>query len=171
MKIHTILFLAVLVAPISAYCAEPLESLEQMKTRYGIVSVKPAEFGDRDVYINEKKLPISDHLIAIEKKWEIGAKDILLISTSSGGSACASSYVFLIVSQKQAVASADFGNCSDMPDVSRIKDTILVKFPRMSRNNPAETTQYDNGKVYGKIFQPANRIKKQGEVKLETTAF
>lgn len=161
------LSLAVFVAPISAYCA----SLEQMKTRYGVVSVKGANDSGQDIYINTKKLPISDQYIGIEKKWEVGAKDILLISTASGGTGCPSTYVFLIVTEKQAITSESFGNCNDMPEVSRIKDTILVKFPRMSRSNPAETTQYDNGKVYGKIFQPANGTKKQGEMTLSTTSF
>lgn len=141
---------------------------DKVKTRYGIVSVKkPAEYGDdSEIYINEKKLPVRSAYISIDKKWEIGDKDILLISTSMGGNGCASFYVFLVITEKQAVTSEESGNCG-MPEISRIKDSIFVKFPRMNLNVPAETTQYENGKVYGKSFQ----TKKVDELKLETTSF
>lgn len=140
---------------------------EKVTTRYGIVSVKkPAEYGDdSEIYINEKKLPVRNAYISIDKKWEIGNEDILLISTSMGGNGCASFYVFLVITEKQAVTSEESGNCG-MPEISRIKDSIFVKFPRMNLNVPAEITQYENGKVYG----TSSQTKKVGELKLETTS-
>lgn len=160
MRIRNSIFLLVIfITPISAYCEEKLEWLKKMNTRYGVVSVKKdaENYGD-ELFVNKRKLPISDAIISIAKKWEIGDKDILLISTSGGGNACESFYNFLIVTKNQVVASEQFGNCGS-PDISKIKDSILLRFSRQSRYAPAETVEYDNGKVYGKA----------GKLKMEAT--
>ena len=176
MKIRAfVLILAIFIVPISAYCTEKLESLEAMETRYGLVSMGQGKYTlSNIVYFNKKKLPVdegSGH--SIKKKWVIGSKDILLVSEYSGGNACPANYFFLIVTKNQIVISEIFGNCSEMPEISRIKDTILVKFPRGSRYAPAETVQYDNGKAYGMIKRIINgkMVANPGELKMKTIDF
>lgn len=173
MKFRFVLALIIFLAPISAYCTEELENLKEVNTRYGVVTVIDDGMYET-IYINKKKIDLEGaSRILIGKKWEIEAKDILLISTSNGCGSCNPDYVFLIITGKNVVASEQFGNGMP-PDVSKIKNTILVKFPRYNRNSPAETVQYDNGKVYGK----SDRAKygkslhsKKGELELDSVSF
>ena len=154
---------------------DQLESLDRIKTRFGTVEVREKDYEERTIHIKNKALPIKEFIISIEKKWEIGGRDVLLILTSDRSSFCPATYSFLILTARQAITSEQFGNCSDIPDVSKTGNSILVKFPRMNRNAPAETVEYDDkdGNIYGMISQVIGNkaVSKPGKLQLTTTPF
>ena len=164
-----LLYFIALSLPLVAH-GENFNYLKQIKTRYGLVVFKPDPNDESllsDLFINGKKLAKTSGSIA--KKWEIGSQDVLLVQDSSNGSSCEANFSLIIIENKVVTISEDFGNCSDLPEISRIKDTLLIKFPRMNRNNPSETEQYENGKLYGMIFSKAKgeeTKKVRGELKM-----
>ncbi|MDD5395564.1 MAG: hypothetical protein PHE17_21280 [Thiothrix sp.] len=178
MKIRMVIIsLGLLMVSVSAYCSEMPKLEDLANTRYGLISVAEGEYVEGYIYINKKKSPFGDMYIGLEDKWEIGTKDVLLISSGGRGTSCGAIYHFLIIENKQAAFSASFGNCS-VPEVTKIGETILVKFPRMNRYNPAETAQYENGKVTGMVNHSGmvngkwvDRPKKLEELKLKKVAF
>lgn len=171
--LYVLLWSVTSIAP----AGESLEDLDHAKTRYAKVTVEPVPGDDslKQLAINGTVLPIpegySDVYVSIEKKWEIGSRDVLLISTATGGNACPSLYYFVVMEPEQAHVSETFGNCAESPEVTRIKDTILVKFPRVSRFAPAETAEYDDGKVYGMKFSNSDNKEHPGELTMEAVKF
>lgn len=126
---------------------EMLESKSSMKGRFGTLAVRNLD-GEARFQLGGKPLPLSDYQGQVEKRWELGSNDVYLVSLASGGVACPSTYAFVTVSADKAVSTEPFGNCSDVPQVARVGDRVVVKFPRMSREAPATVIEYDKGDVY-----------------------
>lgn len=102
---------------------------EEAVTRYGKVSVRQSGPDEKALFIERTKLPISDYLVAVERKLEIGERDVLFVSTGSGGNACPAMYVFVVLERGSATVSEPFGNCSDLPKLTRAGDRVMVEFP------------------------------------------
>lgn len=167
--------LIALSLPLVAY-GEDLNYVYHIKTRYGLVVLKanPDEYPlpNTDLIINGKKITKTADVIV--NKIAIGSQDILLLQDTSGGTSCPALFTLVIIEKKVLSVSESFGNCSDQPVVSMIKDTLLIKFPRVNRFASAETEQFENGKLYGLVFSGVKGEegkKVRGEIKIEKFSF
>lgn len=136
-----------IVLPLLAIAGEELLGKSEMSSRFG--QLKVLNTGDQQqLFIGKKSMPIKDHFVSIEKIWQIASKDVFLISMASGGSACPATYAFIVLESKVASLSDSFGNCSDLPNVERLGNRIVVKFGRRSRDNPAVVVELDDLSVF-----------------------
>lgn len=69
----------------------------------------------------------------------------VLVERASGGTACPSTFVAVDASASPPAASAEFGNCSDLPEVSADGDALVVVMP--SRDGGADTYVVRGGEV------------------------
>lgn len=82
--------------------------------------------------------------LGIKKTYSLAGKSVGLVQLNSGGTACPAEYVFVTVGSDGAASVTNkFGNCSDMPKISKQGEKITLAFP----GNPAETWIYVNGKI------------------------
>jgi hypothetical protein len=112
-----------LAAPLAATAAD------DMATRHGKLIVRKKDDVEKVLYLERSRLPVADYLVSVERKFEIAERDVVLVSTGSGGNACPAMYVFVVVERGTAHVSDAFGNCSDIPKVSRAGDRIVMEFP------------------------------------------
>lgn len=83
--------------------------------------------------------------------YQIGNVDVILIEAVSGGNACPSLLYFVTVSKSDVKTTDEFGTCSDLIDVKRVGNSIVVTMP----NNDGGKQVYvfkngvltENGKV------------------------
>jgi hypothetical protein len=141
-------FLAALsLTPHLLIAGEVLLSKSEMSSRFGQLKVFE-RLDEKVLFIGKKQLPLSDHSVDIAGKWQLGVKDVFLVSMSSGGNFCPATYAFVSVESKLVSVTEAFGNCSDLPEVKRLGTRILVKFGRMSRSQPAVVVEFDDGAVF-----------------------
>jgi len=95
-------------------------------------------FNGKTIYKND------DNSLNIKKAFSVGADKVALIEIASGGTACPVTYVFATVKGDGTLSlSAEFGTCSDIPNIIVKGDKITVKLP----GNPPGTWTYQNGNV------------------------
>lgn len=83
-------------------------------------------------------------ILTFEGAYEYPGKTVLLVSTSDGGTACPSKYLFLTIRRDGTVGVTDeFGTCSDLPTVTLADDRIMVSLPDM-QGQGNETWAYAN---------------------------
>lgn len=162
MKPHSRFFVLVWVAllflPLYVFAADNLPAKSEVSSRFGVLKVLDVQ-DEQQLFIGKKPLPIAERLVGIEQAWQVGGKDVFLVSMTSGGTACPLTYVFVMLEPKRGYMSEFFGNCSEQPDVLHLGSRILVKFARMSRANPALVVEFDDGAVF------------EGKKKLKLEAF
>lgn len=82
--------------------------------------------------------------INLKKVFSIGSDKVALVELSYGGVMCPASYIFLTAKPNgDVLISEQFGNCSDLPKITKKGNDIVVRFP----GNPPETWVYQNGRV------------------------
>ena len=133
--------------PYFAIAGEALLARDEMSSRFGILKVLDDQ-DEKRLYIGKKPLPISDHLVRIEQKWQMGARDVFFVFMDSGANGCPVTYAFASVESKVVSLSDAFGNCNDSPNVERLGIHIIVSFGRLSRDRPALLLEFDDGAVF-----------------------
>jgi len=58
----------------------------------------------------------------------VGTREVHIFTLASGGTACAATYSFLIVEEGKATVSEPFGNCNDLPKLSRAGSHVIMEF-------------------------------------------
>jgi hypothetical protein len=95
-------------------------------------------FNGKIIYKND------DNSLQIKKVFSIGSDKVALIEINSGGTACPAQYMFATAKGDGTLSSsAEFGTCSDIPNIIAKGDKITVKLP----GNPPGTWIYQNGNV------------------------
>lgn len=142
-----ILMAALAGFPFLVIAGEELLGKSEINSRFG--QLKVVRTGDeQQLSIGKNLIPIKDHLVQIDGRWQIDEKDVFLISMASGGNACPATYAFVVLERRVASVSESFGNCSDLPNVQRLGNRVLVKFGRMSSDNPAVVVEFDDGATF-----------------------
>lgn len=99
---------------------------DELMTRYGKLSTDEE---NEVIYLNEKPIEPAIETISsftFVKKFQIGSSDIALLNIG-GGTGCAAKYIFLIITSTKFAHTNEFGNCSDLPNVTQQKNRITVK--------------------------------------------
>ena len=120
-----------LVAAPSTVAAQ--EATRQLETRQGLVRVE----GGRSVTIDGKPLAIkADYSVDIVQKFETDTSTAVLFRKSDGGNACPATYQWLILGPGGYRVSDDFGNCSDLAEVSQLPGRYVVSLPSFDQMGP-----------------------------------
>ena len=118
----------------------------EMTSRFGVLKVLNVN-DEQQLFIGRQPLSMSNHSLGIKEKWEIGKKDIFLVSSDSGGNFCPILYSLITVEKLLVNVSAPFGNCGDWLKVKRLGDRIILRFDRWNRENPAVLVKFDGGVI------------------------
>jgi len=124
--------------------------------------------GEQKLLLNGKELPYGDgSSLFIEKKYIIGDKDVVLMMSIPGGTACPAQYFFVSISpQGNAKVSPEFGTCSDLPEFSQKGLKITAVMSKMTGRNVVKyiyenETIFENGKA---IKDTSSQPEDEGEV-------
>ena len=109
----------------------------------------------------------SDSDLGVEQAFSFTGKTVLLLSISSGGSACPANYRFLTVRPNGEVTfTGEFGTCSDTPKVSVNQEEITVALPDM-RGRGEEVWKYANNALSQIKYADANAEAKAERITLD----
>lgn len=61
------------------------------------------------------------------------SKSFVLVHESSGGNSCPGFFYVLEIAETKVIASSSFGTCSDLPEVTFTRDSLLVALPDARR--------------------------------------
>lgn len=138
-------------APAAPVTSGALKAFESKAGRFATVSIRGnSDTGFMAMYVNGTKMvsDMSGTTPSFAQEWQREGRDIYLIAVGSGGTACPAEYRFLTVERGKLTLSDEFGNCSDIPEVSEGAGEIVVKFP--SNDGSVDTARYVNGDVFWK---------------------
>jgi len=95
-------------------------------TRFGPLQIG-GEFGNL-LSFKGHRLVRGDNRLSLVETFRMGAADVILVQ-ETGGNACPALYYFVRVSASGAKATAAFGTCDELTQVTRKGDTISVSLP------------------------------------------
>lgn len=86
-------------------------------------------------------------IIDLKKAFTIKGDKVVLLELNTGGTACPALYTFVTVkSDGTAKKTEEFGTCSDLVEVFRQADTVIVKMPKL-QGTGKETYIYKDGNL------------------------
>lgn len=142
------------VLPASATPASPGgpigQILESRTGRLGTVSVRyDVKTVQGYLYVNDIPLPKDLLAVApsISQEWDLGAHEVYLLSDDTGGAGCPATYFLLNVQKEVASVSENFGNCSDVPEMTAKDGEIVIHFGTFG-TAPESTIRFADGKVF-----------------------
>jgi hypothetical protein len=100
---------------------------DELSTRHGKLSTST----DNVLLFNGKPVKPEvqgNNSLSFVEKFQLGNTDVVLVQ-DNGGSACPAQYHFVTVAASGIRVSPSFGSCSDLAEVSRKGDQILVSMP------------------------------------------
>jgi hypothetical protein len=111
----------------------PIDTLPTTKTkqtRYGIVEVVEDDDGGTRLAYQGEPLNIGDtesYSLNLGPVWSVGASELLVVEAGSGGTACPSSFILLVVKPEGIFHSKQFGSCSDLVRATQRPDRIILR--------------------------------------------
>lgn len=118
-----------------------------VKVRAGKLTIK-GDLYDTKLMFNGKKLYDGNgFILSFVDKYVLDGKDVVLLTSNSGGTGCPVMYFFVtITSQGAASLSPQFGTCSDLARPVLRGSKIIITMPRITGNGDAKYV-YKNGIV------------------------
>jgi len=101
-------------------------SLENIPTRYGKLQINKEKTPNEILYNGKTITSVDEEYLSIEKTFQLQDKDLYLIQSSSGGTACPAKYYFVTITQNGFNLTPSFGTCTDKINTKKIDNTILV---------------------------------------------
>lgn len=134
------------LATIAALAGVPTLAQESYDSPSGEVRITGEHF-KRVVRVGDKSFPLDSVYAYASLREKVG--NLILVSASSGGNACAADFRWLDTTPGKVAMSQSFGTCSDLVDVSNTPEVVTVTMPSMNVSEGKIAFDFD-GKTISK---------------------
>lgn len=101
--------------------------------------------GQRVLHVGNKAFDLGGSVAYASLREKLG--NLILVSTSAGGNACAGTFMWLDTTPGRVGLSEDFGTCSDRIEVSHTSEVVTVTMPSMNASRGTIAYDYDGKAV------------------------
>jgi len=109
----------------------------------GAVRIVGGSGEQKSVTVGDQVIPLGDYYAGLHEK--VG--NLVLVSISSGGTACPSQFAWLDTTPGKVRISETFGTCSDYAEVSHDNETVTVTMPSLNGSIGNVAFDYDGSRI------------------------